>query len=141
ATSARANTRAQARQRMGSSELQLARLDLSRACTGIPVRARHPHLRGQRWNAVRPQLPLVDIPLAREQDLPAARVLPVIGILPRVGPARAQQPVGPAGKLPGMSRAAAHEHNQRPRLRPPPVAAQLSRPAREKVVMALELSK
>src|SRR5207302_1733043 len=83
--------------------------------------------------------PLVEVALRREANALATRILPVTRILARVRAARAQSEVGALGTATRARAVAAHENDDRRRLRAIAVPAQVQRPSREKVVVALEL--
>src|SRR5947209_15016211 len=83
----------------------------------------------------------MEVTLGDEAHALARGVLPFARILARVGAARPQRRVGDLGAAASMRTIAAHEYDDRRRLRAIAVAAGVKRPAREEVLVALELAR
>src|ERR1700722_2637972 len=100
---------------------------------------RDPYRRRQSWNMPGLQQCLVSVTLGSKQDIGASLIFPILGILARIGPACRQDLVGSPDALAGSSAISAYEHHDRQlatRTRPAP---EIGRPAREEVVVALDL--
>jgi hypothetical protein len=82
----------------------------------------------------------VDVALRCEQDPISAGVVPVMGVLPGVGTACSENHVRASCTFPRPCSIAANEDHDRYRVHAAPVAGRVRRPARHKMVVALELA-
>src|ERR1700691_3711239 len=82
---------------------------------------------------------IMGVTLSSKQDVGASLIFPILGILARVGAACRQDLVSSPDALAGADAISAYEHHNRQlatRTRP---ASEIGRPAREEVVVALDL--